>query len=136
MENKLLDVSIDGAKGILFNITGGNDLSLFEIHEAVESIRQLAHPDVNLIFGAVIDDRMKDSVRVTVIATNFENVAPPKLNLGRRNTPTNNWGSTPSVNNQPTSTPKQEDQSVFNDQSTDYEVPAFLRRRDNNNNNR
>jgi cell division protein FtsZ len=68
----LLDVTIDGARGILFNITGGNDLTLFEINEAAAIIKESAHPDVNLIFGAQIDDSMGDEVRITVIATGFE----------------------------------------------------------------
>ncbi|NWF69633.1 MAG: cell division protein FtsZ [Chloroflexi bacterium] len=68
----LLDVTIDGARGILFNITGGNDLSLFEVNEAAAIIKESAHPEVNLIFGAQIDSNMGDEVRITVIATGFE----------------------------------------------------------------
>jgi cell division protein FtsZ len=68
----LLDVTIDGARGILFNITGGPDLSLFEVNEAAAIIQQSAHPEVNLIFGAQIDESMGDEVRITVIATGFE----------------------------------------------------------------
>jgi cell division protein FtsZ len=68
----LLDVTIDGARGILFNITGGQNLSLFEVNEAAAIIRESAHPDVNIIFGAQIDENMGDEVRVTVIATGFE----------------------------------------------------------------
>lgn len=68
----LLDVTIDGARGILFNITGGTDLTLFEVNEAAAIIKESAHPDVNLIFGAQIDESMGDEVRITVIATGFE----------------------------------------------------------------
>lgn len=68
----LLDVTIDGARGILFNITGGPDLSLFEVNEAAAIIKESAHPEVNLIFGARIDESMGDEVRITVIATGFE----------------------------------------------------------------
>ncbi len=68
----LLDVTIDGARGILFNITGGGDLSLFEVHEAAAIIKESAHPDVNMIFGAQIDENMGDEIRITVIATGFE----------------------------------------------------------------
>lgn len=68
----LLDVTIDGARGILFNITGGNDLTLFEVNEAAAIIQQSAHPEVNMIFGAQIDETMGDEVRITVIATGFE----------------------------------------------------------------
>jgi cell division protein FtsZ len=68
----LLEASIEGARGILLNIVGGSDLGLFEVHEAAEIIHSVAHPDANIIFGAVIDDNMGDEVRVTVIAAGFE----------------------------------------------------------------
>jgi len=82
----LLDVTIDGARGILFNITGGTNLSLFEVNEAAAIIRESAHPDVNIIFGAQIDDNMGDEVRVTVIATGFEQSRAARkmeANMGR-----------------------------------------------------
>lgn len=72
VSSALLDVTIDGARGILFNITGGPDLSLFEVNEAAAIIKESAHPEVNLIFGAQIDESLGDEVRVTVIATGFE----------------------------------------------------------------
>jgi len=72
ISSALLDVTIDGARGILFNITGGTDLSLFEVNEAAAIIKESAHPEVNLIFGAQIDESMGDEVRITVIATGFE----------------------------------------------------------------
>jgi len=72
ISSPLLDVTIDGARGILFNITGGPNLSLFEVNEAAAMIRESAHPDVNIIFGAQIDESMGDELRITVIATGFE----------------------------------------------------------------
>jgi len=72
IHNGLLDVTIDGARGILFNITGGGSLSLQEVNEAAQIVRESAHPDVHLIFGAQIDENMGDEVRITVIATGFE----------------------------------------------------------------
>jgi cell division protein FtsZ len=72
ISSQLLDITIDGARGILFNVTGGSDLTLFEVNQAAAIIKETAHPDVNLIFGAVIDPNMGDEVRVTVIATGFE----------------------------------------------------------------
>ena len=72
ISSKLLDITIDGARGILFNVTGGPNMTLFEVNEAAAIIKETAHPDVNLIFGAVIDENMGDDVRVTVIATGFE----------------------------------------------------------------
>jgi cell division protein FtsZ len=76
INNRLLDISIDGARGILFNITGGPRMSLYEVNQAAAIIRETAHPDVNLIFGAVIDEAMEDSVRITVVATGFEMTVP------------------------------------------------------------
>ena len=70
--SSLLDVTIDGAHGILFNVTGGPDLTLFDVNEAAEIIRQTAHPEANIIFGAVIDDSLSDEIRITVIATGFD----------------------------------------------------------------
>jgi cell division protein FtsZ len=72
ISSRLLDVTIDGARGILFNVTGGADLSLFEVNQAAAIIRDTAHPDANLIFGAVIDESMGDKMRITVIATGFD----------------------------------------------------------------
>jgi cell division protein FtsZ len=68
----LLEVNITGARGILFNVTGGSDLGLFEVNEAAEVIREAADAEANIIFGIVIDDRMRDEVKVTVIATGFD----------------------------------------------------------------
>ena len=68
----LLEISIQGARGILFNVTGGSDLGLFEVNEAAEVIKEAADPEANIIFGTVIDDRMRDEVKVTVIATGFD----------------------------------------------------------------
>ncbi len=72
VSSNLLDVTIDGARGILFNVTGGADMSLFEVNEAAAIIKETAHPDVQLIFGAVVDENMRDQIRITVIATGFE----------------------------------------------------------------
>ncbi len=70
--NSLLDVTIDGAKGVLFNITGGSDLRLHEVNEAADVIRRTVHQDANIIFGAVIDEAMGDEVQITIIATGFQ----------------------------------------------------------------
>lgn len=72
ISSRLLDVTIDGAQGILFNVTGGPSLSLYDVNQAAAIIRETAHPDANMIFGAVIDETMGDEMRVTVIATGFE----------------------------------------------------------------
>lgn len=72
ISSELLDITINGARGILFNVTGGSNLTLFEVNQAAAIIKETAHPDVNMIFGAVIDPSLKDEVRITVIATGFE----------------------------------------------------------------
>src|SRR5215212_6573347 len=72
ISSPLLEASIEGARGILLNISGPSDLGLFELNEAAEIIAQAGHPDVNLIFGAVIDDALGDEVRITVIAAGFD----------------------------------------------------------------
>jgi cell division protein FtsZ len=74
----LLEVNITGARGILFNVTGGSDLGLFEVNEAAEVIKEAADAEANIIFGTVIDDRMRDEVKVTVIATGFDASRKPK----------------------------------------------------------
>lgn len=72
ISSQLLDITIDGARGVLFNVTGGPNMTLFEVNQAAAIIRETAHPDVNMIFGAVIDPNMGDEIRCTVIATGFE----------------------------------------------------------------
>lgn len=72
IHSALLDVSIDGARAILFNIKGGMDLSLHEVNEAAEIVRANTHPEANIIFGAVIDQEMKEELHMTVIATGFD----------------------------------------------------------------
>ncbi len=78
IKNPLLDNSIDGAQGILLNISGGPDLKLFEINEAAEVVRSSASPDANIIFGAVIDESMNDKLKVTIIAAGFKEKAAIK----------------------------------------------------------
>ena len=78
ISSQLLDITIDGARGILFNVTGGPELTLFDVNQAAAIIKETAHPDVNLIFGAVIDQNMGDAIRITVIATGFERAGAPR----------------------------------------------------------
>lgn len=83
ISSPLLEASIDGAHGVLLSIQGGSDLGLFEIHEAARLVQEAAHPEANIIFGAVIDDALGDEVRVTVIAAGFDNGAPtPRVDRG------------------------------------------------------
>src|ERR1700722_1970999 len=91
ISSPLLEESVEGAMGILLNITGGHDLGLFEVNEAAEIVQSAADSDSNIIFGAVIDDGMGDDVRVTVIATGFDRGrgtrgpgTSPRASRGRR----------------------------------------------------
>jgi cell division protein FtsZ len=68
----LLETSMDGAHSILLSITGGPDLSLWEVNESARAVAEAAHPDANIIFGAMVDEKLEDSVWVTVIATGYE----------------------------------------------------------------
>lgn len=133
LASRLLDITIDGARGILFNVTGGPDLSLFEINQAAAIIRETAHPDVNLIFGAVIDETMGDAIRITVIATGFEHSMPMMRPLARTAVQSSNSGGlrreTVSVSSQPATPPPasryDSDSSAY--RINDLDVPAFLR---------
>ncbi len=144
ISSRLLDITIDGASGILFNITGGPDLSLYEVNEAASIIRETAHPDVNMIFGAVIDESMGDNVRITVIATGFErnsparrHVLPTTYNRPRRQVNPRE-ASPPSP--PPAAEPQRELESIAAESSpterertkfspSNLDIPAFLRRR-------
>ena len=77
VESPLLETSVDGAKSILLSITGGNDLSLWEVNEAAKAVAEAAHPDANIIFGAMVDEKLVDEVWITVVATGYgERVSP------------------------------------------------------------
>ncbi|MFZ7120424.1 MAG: cell division protein FtsZ [Eubacteriaceae bacterium] len=73
IQSPLLETQIDGATGVLLNITGGPDLTLFEVDQAAEIAREAADPDANVIFGAAIDESMEDQIKITIIATGFYN---------------------------------------------------------------
>ncbi len=135
VSSRLLDVTIDGARGILFNVTGGPDLSLYEVNLAASIIRETAHPDANLIFGAVIDESMGEKLRITVIATGFETMRPTRRQLleqqyGQR--PAQQPAAVPAASPQPQ--PAQKAAAEPEPVSPRYmpnniEIPAFLRRR-------
>jgi len=121
IRSPLLDVTIEGAKGVLFNVTGGEDLTLNDVYEAAEIVRRVADPDVNLIFGAVIDPTMKDELRVTVIATGFNAVAKRQPGTGQT------IGNVVSAPGRKTiEFPVQARQQLDRE---DLDIPAFLRKR-------
>jgi cell division protein FtsZ len=124
IHSALLDVSIEGARSILFNIKGGNDMSLFEVNEAAEIIRANAHPESNIIFGAVIDPNMKDELQLTVIATGFEKNEPQEL-LSYTST---QRGYEPRTQSQRAEGTRSGDHKVRTFERDDLDIPSFLRR--------
>lgn len=126
----LLDITIDGARGILFNVTGGQDLSLFEVNTAAAIIKETAHPDVNLIFGAVVDPEMGDDIRITVIATGFDRSGIPRHSFRKRiaQTPGKQKKTSPQPSGPPLQVAELEP-AAFN--TEDLDIPTFLRKRVN-----
>jgi cell division protein FtsZ len=113
ISSPLLETSMDGARGVLMNITGGTDLAIHEVNEAAVVVQKAADPDANIIFGAVIDERMDGEVRITVIATGFE-AKPQEVDEAEPAA----VGASP--------TPQREGGRFSLD---DLDIPAFLRRR-------
>ncbi len=111
INSPLLETSIEGAKSVLINITAGNDLGIFEVNEAADLIRDYVSEDANIIFGAGIDDTLKDSVKITVIATEFEDEDNGRTSL-----------RTDSIKE--TRAPKAKKEST-----SDLDIPEFLKRR-------
>lgn len=77
IDSPLLEINIDGAKGVLFNITGGRNMSMHEIDEAAKAITEAIDPAANIIFGAVLDETMDDDIKITVVATGFDGKRSP-----------------------------------------------------------
>jgi cell division protein FtsZ len=140
ISSNLLDITIDGARGILFNVTGGAGMTLFEVNQAAAIIRETAHPDVNLIFGAVIDPNMGDEMRITVIATGFERQGlarpvmrpttkqPAQAPARNAQQPTQAQGA-PQQAPQPAPQPQDAEFTPRKYNTEDLDIPAFLRRR-------
>jgi cell division protein FtsZ len=137
ISSQLLDVTINGARGILFNVTGGSNLSLYEVNQAAAIIKETASPDVNLIFGAVVDENMGDNIRITVIATGFDRATSPQEAepaFFRQETPrpqqdrlsTYDSQAKTVPNTQPAQAKKQEEY-VYSSE-VDITLPAFVRR--------
>ena len=126
ISSPLLEAAIDGARGILLNITGPSSLGLFEVNAAAEIIHAVAHQDANIIFGTVIDDEMGDEVRVTVIAAGFdrwESGSAP----GRREGRTSTLDSGRLDSGRDVFGPDEEDELLDSDNDDDFDVPSFLK---------
>lgn len=130
ISSELLDITIDGARGILFNVTGGPDLTLFEVNQAAAIIKETAHPDVNLIFGAVIDPQMGDELRITVIATGFERTGMPRRIMEKAASQRDETPKRILENSEVVVSPSKPDEfqpRTFN--TEDLDIPTFLRNR-------
>jgi len=130
----LLEQSIDGARGVLFTITGGPDLTLFEVNEAAEIIHAAADPEANIIFGAVIDERMGGEVKISVIATAFEQARAVRRLEGpmyKRQAPSVEHRVAPAtaIAPAPATPPQPRAEETKKYAADDLEVPSFLRRR-------
>ncbi|ABO66368.1 cell division protein FtsZ [Geobacillus thermodenitrificans] len=129
ISSPLLETSIDGAQGVLMNITGGMNLSLYEVQEAADIVASAADQEVNMIFGSVINENLKDEIVVTVIATGFnENVAsqPRPSRVGISTAPK----VTPAPKREKREEPTQDYAALRSGQAEDpLDIPAFLRNR-------
>lgn len=148
ISSPLLEISIEGAKGVLFSITGGADLSMAEVDEAAKLIAAAVDPDANIIFGATIDEKMVDQVKITVIATGFNETKRKLQELSGRSTSVGRssyqgaqvfsrpvvsdmGGATKTPQDQPSQAPQSvippvEEESPEDDE---FEIPAFLRQK-------
>ncbi|MFF2093463.1 cell division protein FtsZ [Paenibacillus sp. NPDC058174] len=125
----LLETSIDGARGVIMNITGGSNLSLYEVNEAAEIVISASDPEVNMIFGAIIDEELKDEIKVTVIATGFEH--KPSAAVRRAASPQAEPESR-QASSQPSTSANNVKPFGSNTSSDQLEIPAFLRNRPRN----
>lgn len=125
ISSPLLEVSMEGARGVLFNIAGGEDLSLQEVEEASRIITQAADPDANIIFGATIDKGVSDSIRITLIATGFDE-SRKRLQQMVENTVEEQEQQESSMNG--TGNYREEKQEIVEEESV-FDIPAFLRQK-------
>ena len=117
IQSPLLETSIEGARGVIINITGGPDLGLHEVNTAAELVQRSVDPEANIIFGAVIDENMGDDISITVIATGFEQEMPIST-IGVAEKVTKAWDK--KINSIPVSTDNSSN-------SSDLDIPSFLR---------
>lgn len=118
ISSPLLEASIDGARGLLLNISGGSDMGLFEVNEAAAVVHDVAHPDANIIFGAVIDESLGEEIRVTVIAAGFDRWDDKQEGRGSEG----QSSSRPIVDVFAT-----DDDDLGLDDDDEFDVPSFLR---------
>ncbi|EHE2752305.1 cell division protein FtsZ [Listeria monocytogenes] len=143
ISSPLLETSVDGAKGVLMNITGGSNLSLYEVQEAAEIVSSASDEDVNMIFGSVINDELKDELIVTVISTGFDEAKQAQqqaqanrrpnqsIQVNRPNYAVQDEQQNDYAQNAPqqANAPVHEQQAEPQQNSSDVDVPAFIRNR-------
>lgn len=136
ISSPLLEISIEGAKGVLFNITGGNDLTMQEVDEAAKQIAAAVDPDANIIFGATIDENMVDQVKITVVATGFDETKKRLAELSQKTSNYQQYGQKQPVFSRPTSQMTQQQQKPslptaepMPPEEDEFDIPAFLRQR-------
>ncbi len=136
ISSRLLDVSIEGAKGILFNVTGGKDLTMAEVDEAAKIISTAADADANIIFGAVIDDNMVDQIKIIVIATGFDEARLRLAKLARLRAPRTEPRGIISEKPEPGEEIRELEEEEFEKEEkpkeeeedySEFDIPAFLR---------
>ncbi|MCF0126080.1 MAG: cell division protein FtsZ [Clostridia bacterium] len=123
IQSPLLETSIEGAKGVIINITGGTDLGLHEVNTAAELVQRSVDPEANIIFGTVTDESMNDEIKITVIATGFEKNDPISSIGVVSNSGSKPWNDR-KINSIPTNTDTTSSQN-------DLDIPSFLRKNKN-----
>ncbi|TSB46330.1 cell division protein FtsZ [Alkalicoccobacillus porphyridii] len=135
ISSPLLETSVDGAQGVLMNITGGNNLSLYEVHEAAEIVSAASDAEVNMIFGSVINENLKDEIVITIIATGFEdNEDAPKSNASRPHKSVTQKEEAPQQKEPRFQRREQQEQPPATEQTDTLDIPTFLRNRRNRSN--
>lgn len=138
IESPLIEADIDGAKGILINITGSNDLPMMDVETAANLITQKAAPNANIIFGATVDEQLKDKIKITVIATGFssstkkipnstQTTTPPAFSPQQTSTPTDNFSSNELINKYLHGKQLPTDLNI----EDEFDIPSFLRNEQN-----
>ena len=133
ISSPLLDVSIEGAKGVLFNVVGGPDMTMSEVDEAASIIAKSVDPDADIIFGAVIDEKMMDQIKVTIIATKFDD---NRLKLFRFKKPEYEEPTPQKISDMAKKNEEKNEKEILNneeefidDDSSEFDIPAFLRKK-------
>ena len=124
IQSPLLETTIEGARGVIINVTGGENLGLHEVNTAAELVQRSVDPEANIIFGTVTDNSMSDEIKITVIATGFDKPEPSISSIGVDNIVSKTWEK--KINSIPSS-------SETSSSSNDLDIPAFLRKNKNKN---